>query len=417
MISHPSLVRLRGGLDGDFWKLWLGQSISAIGSQVTSVALPLTAVLVLDASSTQMGWLVAAEHLPMALFGLFAGVHVDRVRRRPILVVGELGRGVLLITIPVAAWLDALSFLQLLAVAFSTGSLYVFSAVASVSYLPSLLGKEQLLAANSRLWFSRSFASVSGPGLAGVLVEWLTAPFAILLDAASFVVSGIVTWSMRHVEPVPEPTTDARLGPGVREGLRRVVSSPLLRPLVLCAGVHNICSTMIVTVFVLYLTRDLAVTPALIGLVFLGGGVGALCGSVVSNRVSSRLGVGPTLIAAQLVTGFARLLVPLAVGSLPLVLTLLFLSELVLGMARACFNINQISLRQAAAPTEYLGRVNATIGFLYWGFAPLGALAGGYLGDLIGVRPTLFLAATGVLLATVLAWPLRSLRELGSPSS
>jgi predicted MFS family arabinose efflux permease len=388
--------------NADFRKLWLGQSISFLGSEITEVALPLVAVLLLRATPSQMGWMTAARHLPMVLLGLVAGVWIDRWRRRPVLVASDFASAAFLATIPLAALLGVLSMPLLYSVAFATGGFHVVAAVADRAYLPSLLPREDLVPGNSRIWFSASLARTAGPGLAGLLVQWLTAPVAIVVDVLSFVAGGLLVGSIRHVEPRPE--ADARpILPAVREGLRRVAKSPLLRPLVLCGATHNLCSTMIVAVYVLYLTRHLGVTPPMLGLILLGGGIGSLAGSLLAWRASRRLGIGPTLIVAQALTGVARLAVPLAAGPRASVVALLFGSELLLGAARSTFNITQISLRQAITPSEVQGRVNASVGFLLWVLTPIGALAGGYLGAEIGLRATLWLAAGGVTASTLLA--------------
>lgn len=349
-----------------------------------------------------MGWLTAAQNLPMVFLGLAAGVWIDRVRRRPVLVLTDFAQAALLATIPLAALLGFLRIGLLYAVAFGTGACAVLAAVADRAYLPSLLPREELVGGNSRIQFSISLARTAGPGLGGLLVQWLTAPVAIVVDIASFVASGLLKRSIRHVEPVPEGR-DRPLLRGVVEGLRHVARHALLRPLVLCGATHNFCSTMIVAVYVLYLTKGLGMTPALLGLVLLAGGVGSIVGSLGASDVARRAGIGPALILSQAATGIARLLIPLAMGPRAAVIACLVLSELLLGAMRAIFNITQISLRQAITPMEVQGSVNASIGFLLWALTPLGALAGGTLGAAIGVRPTLWIAASGVLLSTLLA--------------
>jgi predicted MFS family arabinose efflux permease len=366
--------------------------------------LPLAAVLLLEADAREMGWLVAAQNLPMVCFGLLTGVWVDRARRRPILVATNFGQAALLAVIPAAAFLDQLSLPLLAAVAFGASSLSNVGSVADRAYLPSLLPREQLVAANSRIQFSFSLSRTVGPGAAGLLVQWLTAPVAILVDVVTFVIAGALIGSIRHAERVPPPSADSRVVAGIVEGMRRVVRDPVLRPLVLCGAAHNICSTAIVAVYVLYLTRTLGIGPTLLGAILVAGGIGALLGSMVSARVTDRFGIGPALIGSQAVTGFARLLIPLAAGPLPVVVAILAVSELVLGAMRAIFNITQISLRQTVTEPAYQGRVNATIAVLLWAFTPLGALAGGYLGDAIGINATLWIAAGGVLGSTGIAY-------------
>jgi predicted MFS family arabinose efflux permease len=365
--------------------------------------LPLAAVLLLQADARQMGWLVAAQNLPWLLFGLAAGVWVDRVRRKPILVATHFGAAASLAAIPAAAYFDQLSMLVLAGAAFGASAMTVLSNVADRAYLPSLLPREQLVAANSRIQLSFSLSRTVGPGAAGVLVQALTAPIAILVDVVSFIVAGTVIGTIRHHESQPPPR-ESHVVADILEGLKRVVHDPVLRPLVLCGAIHNVCSMAITAVYVLYVTQSLGFTPALLGATLVAGGIGASLGSVVASGLTQRIGVGPTLIGSQALTGVARLLIPLAGGPLAVVVLLLALSEFLLGAMRAIFNITQISLRQAVTEGAYLGRVNATIVFLLWAPTPLGALAGGYLGDAIGLTATLWLFGSGVLASTAIAY-------------
>ena len=400
-------------LSPDFRRLWTAQSISFFGSQVTELALPLTALVVLNASPTEMGVLVALENLPMACIGLVAGVWVDRMRRRPWLIACDFGRGSLLAAVPIAAALDALTFPLLCAVAFGAGSLNVCAAVADRAYLPSLVAREELIAANSRVQFSASVARTSGPGIAGLLVDLLTAPIALAVDALSFFVAGIFLLRIRQPEEKPTVVT-RHVGREIIDGLRHVLRHPTLRPLVLCGGMHNLSSQMIVPLYVLYLTREFGVSPLLLGGILLTGGLGSIVGASASTRITVRWGVGRTLVFSQLLTGVARLAIPIAFGPQPWVLGWFIFSEFLLGAMRPIFNVTQISLRQAITAPEMQGRVAATIGFLLWGFSPIGALAGGFLGDRIGLRPTLAIAASGVLLSTgwVLFSQLGKVREV-----
>lgn len=378
--------------------------MSFVGSEITAVALPLAAVLLLEADAREMGWLVAAQNLPMMFFGLIAGVWVDRARRQPVLVGTNVGQAALLAVIPAAALLDELSMMLLAAVAFGANALSVIGAVAERAYLPSLLARDQLVAANSRVQFSFSLSRTVGPGVAGFLVQWLTAPIAILVDVVTFVIAGVLIGSIRHREAVAPAGRETHVLAEMGEGLRRVARDSLLRPLVLCGATHNICTTMIVAVYVLYLTRTLGITPTLLGMILAAGGVGSILGSVFAGRLTAHIGIGPAMIGSQALTGAARLLLPLADGPLLAVVALLAVSEFLLGAMRAVFNITQISLRQTVTEAAYQGRVNATIAFLLWAFTPLGALAGGYLGDAIGLNATLWLAASGVLAATAFAY-------------
>jgi predicted MFS family arabinose efflux permease len=337
------------------------------------------------------------------LFGLAAGVWVDRVRRKPILVATHFGAAASLAVIPAAAYFDQLSMLVLAGAAFGASTMTVLSNVADRAYLPSLLPRAQLVAANSRIQLSFSLSRTVGPGAAGVLVQSLTAPIAILVDVVSFIVAGTVIGTIRHHESQPPPR-ESHVVADILEGLKRVVHDPVLRPLVLCGAIHNVCSTAITAVYVLYVTQSLGFTPALLGATLVAGGIGAALGSVLASRLTQQIGVGPTLIGSQALTGIARLLIPLAGGPLAVVVLLLALSEFLLGAMRAIFNITQISLRQSVTEGAYLGRVNATIVFLLWAPTPLGALAGGYLGDTIGLNATLWLFGSGVLASTAIAY-------------
>jgi Major Facilitator Superfamily len=258
-------------LPPDFRKFWAGETISHFGSEVTAFALPLTAVVVLGASAFEMGVLLAAQHLPMALFGLLAGVWIDRLRRGPILALCSFLQAAFLASIPAAWFAGKLSFTQICIVTFGTGTSYVFSAIAHRAYLSTLLKSDQFIAGNSRLSLSGSLAQTIGPGLAGVLVQWLTAPIAIAVDALSFLVAGLLVRSISTSEPKP-PSSGKRthIAAEVKAAFWTLMRHPLLRPLVLGTSIHNICSTMIVTLYILYLSRELAVTPFLLSMIFMG---------------------------------------------------------------------------------------------------------------------------------------------------
>jgi Na+/melibiose symporter-like transporter len=272
--------------------------------------------------------------------------------------------------------------------------------VAQQSFLPSLVPRRQLPAANSRLEASRSFNGIVGPGLGGVLVQVLTAPVAILVDSASFFVSAALLRSLRTAEPAPLPDRDRpRMRSQIAEGLRIVLGHRLLRPLMSCGMTHNFFRRMFEAIFVLYLVNELGLDPIVLGIVVAAGGPGALLGAVAAVPIARRIGVGPTIVWAQVLTGVACLATPLAGGPIWLVVAVLATGEFLLGLARTAFNITQLSLRQAITPDRLQGRVNATMRFMMWGVTPFGALLGGVAGSLIGLRPTLFAAAIAVLLA------------------
>jgi MFS family permease len=406
----------------DFVKLWAGETISLVGSQITLLALPLTAVLTLGATPGQMGLLGAIQYAPFLLLGLFAGVWVDRLRRRPILIGANLGRAALLGLVPLLAALDLLRIEHLYVLAFPLGVLTVFFDVAYQSFLPALVRREDLVEGNSKLEASRSVAQVAGPGLAGMLVQFLTAPIALALDAVSFVVSAGCLMLIRVRESTP---TSGASGRGVLaeigEGLRLVLGNPLLRPIAGCTGSSNLFSAAIQAVFVLYLTRELGIAPTVLGLIVGAGGVGALLGATLAQPAARRFGVGPTIVWPITLGSGAWLVLPLA-GEVPTAtVPLLMVAYAILLGGGTIYNVSQVSLRQAITPDHLQGRMNATMRFIVWGTMPIGALLGGALGEAIGLRTTLIVAALGALLAPlwVLLSPVRTLHRppLSSESS
>lgn len=401
--------------DRTFARFLIGQAISSLGSQVTYLALPLTAVLILKASPPEMGILGAARTAPFLVFGLLAGVWVDRMRRRSILIASDLFQALLLLSIPTAALLDVLRMEQLILLAFVTGTLSIISTVAYQAFLPSLVRRDRLLEANTTMETSSSLTQIVGPGFGGLLIQWLTAPVAIIVDAVSYVISAAFLGSLRVAEPpLPARHERPRMWPEIVEGIKVVIFNPYLRSIMLCGTTHNLFSNgMAVAIYVLYVTRELHITPAQLGLIFAFGGPGALLGALAAGRASRAIGLGRTLIAAQVLTGFARACAPLA-GLLPLAtVPVLAVGEFILGVARPLFNINQVSLRQAITPDHLQGRMNASIRFLMWAIVPVGSLLGGFAGQWMGLWPTLVIAAVGTGIAS--GWmvfsPVRPLRQ------
>jgi|SRR5579859_4375017 len=398
----------------DFRKLWAGQTISAFGSLVSRFALPVTAILVLGATPLQITLLSAAELAPGLLVSFFVGAWVDRLRRRPILIAADLGRAVLLGAIPVAALLGILRIEQLYLVALLVSVLTVFFDVAYRSYLPTLVRREELLEGNSKLQASNSVAEVAGFGLAGVLVQALTAPVAILTDALSFLVSAFSVALIRKREPPSAATGEqANAWREIGQGIRLLLSNPILRAIAGTSGTFNLFRNMFGVVIMLYFLRELHLQPVILGPLFAIGGVSAFLGAVLAERLTRRWGLGHTLIGALLVDGFLSLLIPLAGGPLLLVLVLLATPQLFGDGAATIYEINQISLVQAMTPDRWQGRINGTLRFIEWAAMLLGLLVGGVLGQTIGLRATLFVAAVGGLLSALwlLFSPARRLRE------
>ena len=383
----------RGGLwrHPDFLRLWSAQTISQFGSQISALALPLAAILVLDASAFEVALLGTIEYLPFLLFALPAGVWVDRLRRKPILVVADLLRSGLLASIPLAYALDALTIWQLYVVGFGTGVCTVFFDVAYQSYLPSLVDRGSLVDGNSKLEISRSGAQLAGPGLAGVLVGAITAPYAILADALSFLASALLVVRIRAEELLPERAAKPSMRRELAEGLRYLLGHRFWRPIAITVAISNFFSTLSFSIFLVYLVRDLDLSAQVIGIVLALSNVGWVAGAVAAGRVSDRLGVGPTLVAAPLLFGPGLLLIPAAPQSQPI--PFIVAGLIVATFGGIVFNVTGISFQQAVVPDRMLGRLNATRRFIVWGVIPLGSLTGGVLASQIGLRNTLWVGA------------------------
>lgn len=389
-----------------FRTLWVGQVISAFGSAITTLALPLTAVVAPQASPAQMGVLGAFYYLPHLLLGLATGVWVDCLPRRPILIVADLGQALLLGSLPVVALLGALRMECLYAVALRTGGLALFFGVAATAYVPALVGRERLSAANSASALSASVATVAGPALAGGVVQLVTAPVALALDALSFALAA----------PPPPPARRgliAELG----EGVRLVVGDPVLRAMVGTAGLGNLTRAGQQAVLVLYLVRELGLAPAVLGVVFAANGVASIAGALLAGPAQGRLGPGPALVAGTLAWTPAALLLSLAGGPHAVAVPVLLAVQALLGLGMMVVRVNPLTARQLLVPDQLLGRVNATRRVVVFGAVPVGSLLGGLLGQTIGLRGALVVGALGMLLA--LLWlarsPARTLRPAPGP--
>lgn len=384
----------------DFVKLWTGQTISNFGSGITGVALPLTAVLVLSASAAQMGILGALDGLAVVIFGLLAGVWVDRVRRRPLLIASDLGRAFLLGSIPLAALFGVLSMPQLYVVAALAGILTVFFNVADESYLPSLIPQGQLVEANSKLGMSDSLAEMSGPALAGPLVQLLSAPLAIAFDALSFLASALGVGLIRTPEAPPKPPAQQqRAWRESIEGLRTLWQDSRLRALAISGGVFNFFGNFIGTLYILYIVRELHITAIIVGFLVAAGGVSALAGTFIAGRVIRRIGLGPSIGGMLTFYGLTGSLTVLASGPLWLAATFLFAAQLIGDASASIYFIAEVSLRQSIIPNDLLGRVNASMQLVTRGALPISAILAGILGDMIGLRPTIAIGVLGVIAA------------------
>jgi MFS family permease len=398
--------------NGDFLRLWSAQTISVFGSQITKLALPLAAIIVLEASAFEVAALTALEWTPWLLFSLPAGAWVDRLPRRSVLIITDLGRAAALVSVPLAYAFDVLTLAQLFAVGFVTGTLTVFFEVAYVAYLPTIVPRRQLGEGNSKLETTRAGAQVGGPGLAGLLVELFSAPVAILADAISFVVSAVFLGAIRAREEPKARLSETKLVAEVVEGLRFVLSHPWMRPSMASIATSNFFWNVLSAVLLVYAVRELGLSAATIGLAFTLGNIGPIAGAVLANRIGTRLGVGPTIVWSMLLLGLPTLLVPLAPADYAVAIFAAVFA--VAGFCGVVTNVVGISLFQATTPDRLQGRATASRRLVNFGAVPLGALAGGGLAATIGLRETLWVGAAGATLAFLPLFfsPIRSIRDV-----
>ncbi|HET9899398.1 MAG TPA: MFS transporter [Streptosporangiaceae bacterium] len=400
----------------NFRLLWAGQTVSMLGSQVTGVAVPLLAVVTLNASIAQMGFLGTVIRIPFLLY-LVAGVWVDRTRRRRMLIGTDLARGILLLSIPVAALIHVLTLPFLLVVAFMVMLLGVWFDTAYLSYIPVLVERHELTTANSVMETSSSAASIAGTSLGGFLVQLLTAPIAILADSVSYFFSGIAVWRIRK----PEPPLPARQGSGLTDvlssmavGIRFVLGNRILAPLALAIGLFCLAGAAESALYVFYLVKILHFGAGLIGLTLAVTGPGAVAGAALAGKAQRTFGIGATIIGGLSLFAAATWLIPLAPDDRPVALAMLMVSAFGMGVGLQLCNTNVITVRQLIAPPELIGRVTAGFRFMAFGTGPFGSVLGGVLGTTLGVRGGLVAAVAGLLLApaVVLASPVRRLRRL-----
>ena len=397
----------KSGLPPDFNKLWVGQTVSEFGSMISRAGIPLIAVITLSASPAQMGILTAIASLPVLLFSLFAGVWVDRLRRRPILITMDVVRMVLLLSIPAAALTGHLNM----------GLLYVVLALMSVlglifqtayhAYVPSLVERNQIVEANSRLSTSEALTEIGGVSVAGVLIQVISAPFAILFDALTFLFSAAGVALIRKPEPAPKPAEEREsMRREIVEGVQVVAQNPILRTLAITMALRSFFGNFYGTLYDIYGIRDLGMTPGILGFVIAGGGIGALVGALLASRVQKRFGLGKTLIGVSILSSVVGLLTPLAGGSVLLASIMMITAQIIGDGLMTIYMINAISLQQMVVPNHLLGRTNASMGFLAQGIAPVGALIAGALATGIGARSTLLIAVLGFIAIAI--WLSRS---------
>jgi MFS family permease len=413
--SRPSLWR-----QPDFVKLWSAETISQFGTQVSQLAIPLIAAIVLEVTPFEFGLLATIEFLPFILISLPAGVWVDRLPRRPILIIGDIGRGIALLSIPLAFYFNVLTIWQLYAVGFINGCLTVFFDVAYQSYLPALVERDDLIEGNSKLEISRSAAQITGPGVAGFLIGIVTAPMAIIVDSLSFFGSALFVLRIRKHEPRPERKKDAAgknvsMRTEIAEGLRFVLGNRYLRAIAACTGSSNLFGNIGFAILILYAVRILGMTAATIGIALSIGSIGALLGALTANRIGRRLGVGRTIVITAILFAPPMLLIALTPPelALPMAAASIFLAS----FGGVVYNITQVSFRQAITPERMQGRMNATMRFIVWGTIPFGNIIGGFLGGFIGLHETIWLSGflSFIPFLPVLFSPVRSIREMPKP--
>jgi MFS family permease len=413
----------------DFARLWTAATVSLFGTQVTQIAIPFIAAVLLGASPGEVGLLVTVDFLPFLLFTLPAGVWVDRLSRKRILVAADIGRAIMLVSIPIAYVLGALTIWQLYVVGFVNGIFTVFFDVADQSYLPTVLERDELVDGNSKLQISASAAQILGQPFGGGIVALLTAPIAIFVDAISFIGSAVLIFSIRR----PEAPIDARTGAGASEatavaepaavgvtvvaeaavaaegqraadaaptpglrsemmgGLRYIFGNKYLRAIAPTTAFSNLFNNIAFATFAVFAYRELGLTPGLVGLIGGISGAGVLIGALLASRVADRFGVGRAIVWPVMLGGVFGLLVPIAPvgGAVPYIAAAFFFA----GLTNVVYNVNQVSLRQAITPERFLGRMNATMRFLVWGTIPIGSLIGAALSEIIGVRNTIWVGS------------------------
>ncbi|WP_405991182.1 MFS transporter [Streptomyces sp. NBC_00986] len=417
MALPPRLGLLR---EPDFGRLFAATALGQLGDRIIFLALPLVAIVALDADEFQVGLLTAMTTAGSLLVGLPAGAWVDRMRKRSVMISTDLARALVLVTVPVAWWAGLLTVWWLYAVALVHGVLTVFFDVAYVSYLPHLVGRDNLVEGNAKLSAIRSVTSISGPGIAGPLVGWVGAPATLLVSAAGMATSGLLALGIRKQEAPPEresgPSERSRLGRDIKEGLRFVLKYPALRAIMLSDAIFNLFLVMYQTMLLVFLERELGLDSSGIGLVLSGMGCGALLGALSATRVARWVGQGRVIWLASLVTCPLTVLMPLAHPGWSVCVAAAGLASLSFGgVVRV---VAQSSFQQTLTPDRLLGRVSATARFVSWGGIPLGGLLGGTSGSVFGATATLWIGAAGMTASVLPNFlsPLRTMRTLPTGS-
>jgi MFS family permease len=388
----------------NFRRLWFGSTVSWLGSEIGEIALPLLAILTLAATPAQLGILRGSQFLPFLLATLPLGIVVDRCRRRRLMITADLGRFVLVGAIPVAVWVGFARMELLYALAFLAGILTVLFQLADFAFLPKVVREEQLVDANGRLSASQSAAEIGGKGVGGIIVQALSAPVAVLIDAISYLISALNLYRIRIVEPMPVSADPSPARTPVRDalaGLRIAVRNRYVRPLLGEATTFNFFNEIFIIGLLLYAVRTLGLNAAQIGLVFSAGGVGSFLGAWFGARVTGRYGYGRVLLITLILGNTAPAAAVFARGSATVALAVLLAAFFVMGIGSGVANVHAVSLRQSAVPDSLRGRVNAGYRLISWGAIPVGASLGGVLAGQLGARAAMLIGALGIPLATL----------------
>jgi predicted MFS family arabinose efflux permease len=392
--------------------LFGADTITQLGTHVGRIALPLVAVLALNASPFETGLLIAAQTAAFLLIGLPAGAWVDRLPRRPILITSDLARAALFASVPIAWWLDALTLPHLYGVALGSGLATVFFDVAYQSYLPSLVDRDQLVDGNAKLEIIHSGAEVGGRGVGGWLVQLLGAPVAVLIDAVSFLGSALLLWRIDAVESIPDRAERRSLLKEIGEGLRFVLSHRILRMITACTAVSNFGSGIVGAVELIFLTRIVGLSPGVIGMLFAVAGIGGLVGATLIRPLNGWIGSARIIWVITIVTTPFALLTPFTAQGWGILFYAV--SGFVITLGAVVYNVAQLSFRQAITPERMLGRMNASVRCIVWGALPLGGIVGGVLGEWVSVTTALWIGLAGGLVSVIplLLSPLRTMRDL-----
>ncbi len=416
MAGWNPFARLRTGLFGDhnFRMLWMAATVSAFGYYITDVAVPLLAIDQLHASSFDVGLIKVVEQAPSLLFGLFLGVLVDRVRKRQLLIISDVVRSLALIAVPISAAFGHMSLALLLAVVFIVGTFNLLFDVADGSFIPIVLGRDRLVDGNAKIEASYASAQLGGPAIGGALVSLLTAPYALLVTAISLFSSASFIRRMKVEEHPVVIEGRPSVMKEIKEGLHYLWGNRFMRPVILAGAGQNFFGFMFMAVYILYMKKELGVSDFQVGLVFAIGGLGSLIGTLITPRLNGRFGIGPMLVAGNLLFGVTGMLIPLAILVPGWSLWLVLAAEFLQYMCWMPFFLNALTTVQLQSPDAMRGRIMSTRKFLTWGVQPFGSLAGGILGGVFSLVGTLALAEFGMLAVGILLLlnPIRGMRSI-----